>query len=48
MLVNTRLSFISVDGSHYSSGGQVILTINPFSVASPFERPRDTLSNRDR
>jgi hypothetical protein len=48
MLVNTQLSFILVDCFHNSSGSQVILTINPFSVASPFDRPRDTLSNRDR
>ncbi len=48
MLVNARLSFISVDGSHYSSDGLVILIVNPFFIASPFDRPRDTLSNRDR
>jgi hypothetical protein len=48
MSVNARLSFISVAGFHYSSGGLVILTINPFSAASPFDRPRDTLSNKDR
>jgi hypothetical protein len=29
MLVNARLSYISVDGLHYNPGGQVILTINP-------------------
>ncbi len=48
MLVNARMPFISVDVFHYSSGGQVILTVNPLSIASPFDRPRDTLSNRDR
>jgi hypothetical protein len=48
MLVNARLLHISVDGLHYSLGGPVILTFNPFFVASPFDRPRDTLSNRDR
>jgi hypothetical protein len=48
MFANARLSFISVEGFHYSSGGQVILTVNPFSIASPFDRTRDTLSNRDR
>jgi hypothetical protein len=48
MLVNARLLYILVDGLHYSSAGQVILTVNPFSIASPFDRLRDTLSNRDR
>jgi hypothetical protein len=48
MLVNTKLLYILVAGLHYSSGGQVILTVNPFSIASPFYRPIDTLSNRDR
>jgi hypothetical protein len=47
MFANARLLFISVDGFHYSSGGQVILTVNSFSIASPFDRPRDTISNRD-
>ncbi len=28
MLVNVRLSYISVDGYHYCSCGQVILTIS--------------------
>jgi hypothetical protein len=27
--VNVRLLYISVDGLHYNSGGQEILTINP-------------------
>ncbi len=27
MLVNARLLYILVDGLHYSSGGQVILTV---------------------
>jgi hypothetical protein len=48
MLVNVRLSFISTDGFHYSSVGKVILTVNPFNIASSFDSPRDTLSNRDR
>jgi hypothetical protein len=34
MLVNARLSYISVDGSHYSSGGQVIFTITGFYVSA--------------
>jgi hypothetical protein len=28
MLVNARLLYILVDGLHYTSGGQVILTVN--------------------
>ncbi len=48
MLVDVRLLYISVVGSHYNSGGQVILTINPFGVASLLDRLRITLSNRDR
>jgi hypothetical protein len=28
MLVNVRLTYISIDGSHYSSHGQVILTVS--------------------
>jgi hypothetical protein len=47
-VVNARLSYILVDGLHYSSGSQVILTVNPSSVAPPFDRPSDTLNNRDR
>jgi hypothetical protein len=31
MLVNVRLLYISVDGLHYNSGGQVILTVNLFA-----------------
>jgi hypothetical protein len=48
MLVNARLLYISVDESHYNSGGQVILTVNPFGVDSLLDRLRITLSNRDR
>jgi hypothetical protein len=49
MLVNVRLLlYISVDGSHYKSGGQVILTVNPFGVTSLLDRLKITLSNRDR
>ncbi len=48
MLVNARLVYISVDGLHYRSGGQVILTINLLASLHLFDRPRDTLSNRDR
>jgi hypothetical protein len=43
MLVNARLAYISIDGFLYSSCGQV-----SFSIASLFDRPRVTLSNRDR
>ncbi len=32
MLVNVRLSYISVDGLHYNSGGQEILTVNPLAL----------------
>jgi hypothetical protein len=32
MLVNARLSYISVDGLHYNPGGQVILTVNPLAL----------------
>jgi hypothetical protein len=46
MLVNARLSYISVDVLHYSSGGQVILTVN--CLALLHFRPRITLCNRDR
>ncbi len=45
MLVNARLLYISVDGLHYRSGGQGILTINPLAL---LDRLRITLSNRDR
>ncbi len=31
MLVNARLSYISVDCLHYNPGGQVILTVNPLA-----------------
>ncbi len=48
MLVNVRLLYISVDGSHYNSDGQVILTVKPFGIASTLDRLRITLSNRDR
>ncbi len=48
MLVNVRLLYFSVDISHYNSGGQVILTVKPFGVASLLDRFRITLSNRDR
>jgi hypothetical protein len=48
MLVNARLSYILIDGSLYSLRGQVILTINLLGVASPLDRLRVTLSNRDR
>ncbi len=29
LLMNVRLLYISVDGLHYSLGGQVIVTISP-------------------
>ncbi len=48
MLVNARLLFISVDGLHYRSGGQVILTVSLQHRIHLFNRPRDTLSHRDR
>ncbi len=48
MLVNASLSFILVDGLHYSSGGQVILAISLLASLHLFDRPRDTLSNKDR
>ncbi len=32
MLVNARLTFISIDGSFYSLHSQVILTINPLAL----------------
>jgi hypothetical protein len=32
MLVNARLLYISVDGLHYSTGGQVILTVAHFYI----------------
>jgi hypothetical protein len=48
MLVNARLVYISVDGLHYSSGGQVILAVNLLDSLHLFNRPRDTLSKRDR
>ncbi len=48
MIVNVRLLYISVDGSHYNSGSQVILTVKPFGVASLLDRLRITPSNRDR
>jgi hypothetical protein len=47
MLVNARLSYISVDGLHYSFYSQVILTVNLDSCFT-FDRLRVTLSNRDR
>jgi hypothetical protein len=48
MLGNVRLLYILVDGYHYSSCSQVILTVRPFGVASLLDRLRITLSNRDR
>jgi hypothetical protein len=48
MLVDARLVYISVDGLHYSSGGQVLLTVNLLASLHLFDRPRDTPSNRDR
>ena len=43
MLVNARLLYILVDGLHYSSGGQVILTIARFYIpAIPIVRIRAT------
>ncbi len=47
MLVNARLSYISVDGLHYSLGGQVIFTVSLLRRFL-FDRPRDTLSDKDR
>ncbi len=47
MIVYVRLTYILIDGSHYSSHGQAILTI--ILLASfTFDRLRITLSNRDR
>jgi hypothetical protein len=48
MLVNARLSYISVDDLHYNPGGLVILTVNPLALVHLFDRPRVTLSNRDK
>jgi hypothetical protein len=39
MLLNARLLYILVDGLHYSSGGQVILTVTCFYMpAAPIVR----------
>ncbi len=32
MLVNARLTYISIDGSLYSAHSQVILTVNPLAL----------------
>ncbi len=32
MLVNARLLYILVDGSHFSLGGQVVVTVNPLAL----------------
>jgi hypothetical protein len=48
MLVNARLVCISFDGLQYRLGGQVILNVNLLASLHLFDRPRDTLSNRDR
>ncbi len=48
MLVSVRLTYILIDASHYSSHGQVILIINSLASLHFFDRPRVTLSNRDR
>jgi hypothetical protein len=43
MFVNARLLYISVDGLHYSSGGQVILTVECFYMpATPVVQMRAT------
>jgi hypothetical protein len=43
MLVNAKLLYILVDGLHYSSGGQVILTVNLFNLATETEQDQTRL-----
>ncbi len=43
MLVNVRLQYISIDGYHYSSCGQVILTVSPLALLHFRTRPYETL-----
>jgi hypothetical protein len=47
MLVNARRTYISIDGSFYSSCGQVFLTVYCLALLH-FLTLRITLSNRDR